>query len=275
MNDSKVEAREIEVERDGTRLFALDAGQGPPLVFLHGGLADHRAAWARFGALAGTHRVITPDLRGSGRSIYAGKLSWDKLADDVVAVLGQLGIERAIVGGMSMGSAVAVRFALRHPQCLRGLILMSPVYPGADRPLPTAASEAMMAMGDVGEQVLAHGVAALRPLFERLPEPVRERATRMALGFDPASVVTTTRFLASKEQPMSSAHELESIEVPVLVLPGVDPQHPPEIAERYVQHLRHPLVVQQTAPDMLDAIARFCSADVATLSAATAERRAR
>jgi pimeloyl-ACP methyl ester carboxylesterase len=251
--------KEIWFESDGARLFALELGHGDPVVFLHGGLADHRAALFRVEPLSQTHRLVCPDLRASGRSIHAGSLSWERLADDIAALLEHLGLERAVVGGTSMGSAVALRFALRHPRQLRGLILMSPLYPGADRALAAAATLAMRTLGEAGERVLAQGVEALRPLFSNLPAPMRDVALEMMLGFDAGSVAATTRFLARNEQPLGSVRELESIDVPVLVLPGVDPQHPAEIAALYTQHLRHPSVVEQTDPNMLGKLSRFCS----------------
>jgi 3-oxoadipate enol-lactonase len=253
------EAREIWFEADGARLFALENGHGSPVVFLHGGLADHRAAVFRVGGLAETHRLLTPDLRGSGRSVHRGELSWDRLADDVAALLEHLGTDRAVVGGTSMGSAIALRFALRHSHLLNGLILMSALYSGADRPLSEAAMMAMRTMKEAGERALEHGIAALRPLFEPLPPPIRDLALEMMLGFDPASVAATTRFLGTNQQPMASLRELESIDVPVLVLPGADPQHPPEVASLYAEHLRHPIVVEQSAPDMMERLGEFCT----------------
>ena len=253
------EGREIWFEADGARLFALESGDGAPVLFVHGGLADHRAAMFRVGGLAETHRLVTPDLRGSGRSVHRGELSWDRLADDVAALLERLGAERAVVGGTSMGSAVALRFALRHSRLVQGLILMSPVYPGADRPLPEAAMTAMQTMAEAGERVLENGIEALRPLFATLPPPIRDVAIEMMLSFDPASVAATTRFLATNQQPMDSVRELESIDVPVLLLPGTDPQHPPEVASLYAQHLRYPTLVEQSAPDLIEKLARFCT----------------
>ncbi|MBX3193383.1 MAG: alpha/beta hydrolase [Labilithrix sp.] len=251
--------REVWFENDGAHLFVLDVGQGSPVVLLHGGLADHRAALFRFARLADTHRLLCPDLRGSGRSIHTGSLSWDQLADDIAALLEHLGVAHAVVGGTSMGSAVALRFALRHPRRLRGLILMSPLYPGADRPLAEAATSAMRTMADAGERALEQGVEALRPLFEGLPPPIRDVAIEMMLGFDAGSVAATTRFLARSDQPMGSVCELEAIDVPVMVLPGIDPQHPAEIATMYAQHLRHPVIVEQSAPDWVEKVARFCN----------------
>src|SRR5690606_10601038 len=159
------------------------------------------------------------------------------------------------------GSAVALKFALRHARRLQGLILMSPVYPGADRRLSEPATVAMQTMKEAGERALAHGIEALRPLFETLPPPLRDVALEMMLGFDAASVAATTRFLASNQQPMESARELESINVPVMVLPGIDPQHPAEVASLYAAHLRHPTIVEQMAPDMMERLSQFCTHD--------------
>lgn len=253
------EEREVWFEADGVRLFALELGAGDPVVFVHGGLADHRAALFRVRQLAGTHRLVTPDVRGSGRSVYAGELSWDRLADDVAALLEHLGAGHAVVGGTSMGSAVALRFALRHPRLLKGLILMSPIYPGADRPLSEHTMAAMRTMKEAGDRVLVNGVGALRPLFETLPPLIRDAAIRMTLGFDAASVAATTRFLAMNHQPIESLRDLESIEVPVLVLPGTDPAHPAEVASLYADHLCLPTVLDPSAPDMLEKLVRFCS----------------
>lgn len=252
------ERHEVWFESHGQRLFALDVGQGLPIVFLHGGLADHRAALFHLGSLAVAHRLLAPDLRGSGRSVYAGTLSWDRLADDVAALLAHLGIERAVVGGTSMGSAVALRFGLRHPRLTVGLMLLSPVYPGEDRGLSVAQLAVMRRMGEVGQQTLQQGPGALRPLFARLPPPVQEVAMEMIMGFDAASVAATTGFLASNVQPICSASELAAIDVPVLIVPGVDAEHPGEVADLYARHVRHP-VFDPRPPNLTEQVVEFCA----------------
>jgi pimeloyl-ACP methyl ester carboxylesterase len=259
-NDQRQRAveREVWFESGGTRLYAVEVGRGEPLVFLHGGLADHRSTLLRLGALATTHRVVAPDLRGSGRSIHSGALSWDQLADDVFALLEHLGCERAVIGGTSMGSAVALRFALRHPRETLGLVLISPVYPGHDRGLAEAAAAAMRAMDVAGQRALREGLAALHPLYERLPEPIRARAIEMMASFDPASVAATTRFLASGAQPIGSVEELASIAAPVLLVPGMDAEHPAELADLYARQLRRAVIVDATSPDVLERIREHC-----------------
>ncbi|MEO7036799.1 MAG: hypothetical protein ABI548_22810 [Polyangiaceae bacterium] len=114
-------------------------------------------------------------------------------------------------------------------------------------------------MKEAGNRALEHGIDALRPLFENHPPRIRDAALKMTLGFDSASVAATTGFLGTNQQPMESVCELESIDVPVMVLPGIDPQHPAEVASLYTEHLRHPTVVEQRAPDMLAKLTQFCS----------------
>ncbi len=250
------EARTVSFPCAGADLFAVDSGQGVPLVFCHGGLADARAAAPIVAALAGRARVITPDLRGAGRSRWAGALGWDRLADDVVALLDHLGLDRALVGGTSMGSAVALRAALSHADRVLGLLLVSPVYAGADLGLTEAQARAMARMDEVGRRAPAEGVEVLFPLVDGLPPEIRERARAMMASFDPASVAATTRFLASGAQPIGSARELEGVRAPALIVAGTDPEHPAEVAELYARHLPRATLLAPDA-DLGDAVARL------------------
>lgn len=245
---------------DGTRLFARSVGEGPPVVFLHGGLADHHAALFHVAPLARAHQLIAPDLRASGRSHHDGELSWDRLADDVAALLDHLGLSRAIVGGTSMGSAVALRVALRHPGRVRALLLFSPLYPGADRGLAPASTVAMTTMEAAGARALVDGVEdALGPLFARLPPPIRDGALAMLKSFDAASVAATTRFLATGAQPFAAVGELAALELPVLLVPGADPEHPAAVAHLYAEHLHGARVLEAGSVDLMERVEAFCA----------------
>lgn len=79
----------------------------------------------------------------------------------------------------------------------------------------------------------------------------------MVRGLDPASVAATTRFPASRVQPSESAHELASIEAPVLLVPGADPEHPAEIAEIYARHLRRSVSIDPARSNLAERIAWF------------------
>jgi len=246
---------EISFEHAGTRLFAVEHGHGLPIVLLHGGLSNHLACLRFAMPLTDRFRIITPDLRASGRSHHSGPLDWDQLADDVAALVRHLGLDRAVIGGISFGTGCAVRVALRHPELTAALVLLHPVFGGADVGLTPVQTAAMQAMDAVGSRAVAEGIAVLNPLLDTLPEELRERARAVVATYDPASVATLTRFMASGAQPLATAGELAAIQVPVLCVPGVDPTHPREVAELYRRHL--PRVTVVDTADFAPAIAAF------------------
>ncbi len=231
--------RELWVDRDGVRLFAVDLGplEARPIVFLHGGLADHRASLFRVGAIAPRCRVIAPDLRGAGRSIFRGALTWDALADDVVALLDQLGLDRALIAGTSAGAAVALRVALRHPARVAALALIAPAFAGGGQGLYPAQKIAMGAIDAHAQRALSGGIDALLPLYAQLPEPIRDRAIAMMRSFDPGSVAATARLLASGAQPFDDPRELAALTMPTVLVRGADPEHPPEVCDTYAAHI--------------------------------------
>jgi 3-oxoadipate enol-lactonase len=94
-----------------------DSGSGPAVVLIHGFPLSRRMWHPQIMALtAAGFRVITPDLRGFGESSAPdGPYSMELFADDLAALLDHLGIERAVVGGMSMGGYVLLSLLERHP----------------------------------------------------------------------------------------------------------------------------------------------------------------
>jgi pimeloyl-ACP methyl ester carboxylesterase len=253
---------EIWFDSDGARLFAVQSGDGFPVILLHGGLASHLACRAFAAPLAQRFRLITPDLRASGQSRWAGPLTWDQLADDVAALMRQLGLARAAIGGVSAGAGCAVRVALRHPALTAALLLLSPAFGGADLGLLPAQDAAMRAMDAAGSRAIAEGTQALLPLFSALPPEVQARARAVIAGHDPAGVAATTRFLASGAQPFATAAELAAIAAPALVVPGTDATHPAEVADRYARHLRRCTVREANAAGYAAAISGFLDQQV-------------
>jgi pimeloyl-ACP methyl ester carboxylesterase len=100
-----------------------DRGEGTLLVLLHGTLMDHRMFEPQYEGLSDSMRVLAYDLRARTE---AGRGPYDlhDLADDCRDRLDRLGVERAVVGGMSMGAFVALRFALAYPERTAGLVLI-------------------------------------------------------------------------------------------------------------------------------------------------------
>jgi len=107
-----------------TPSFYDDRGSGPAVLLSHGTLMDRTMFDAQVEALADRYRLVAFDHRArTGR--WKGPYSLDDLADDCVRLLDKLGIERCVLGGMSMGGFMAIELALRYPERLNGLILIS------------------------------------------------------------------------------------------------------------------------------------------------------
>jgi 3-oxoadipate enol-lactonase len=110
----------------GQRIYYEDTGGGAmPLVLGHGFLMDADMFEPQVRAFSGKHRVITWDQRGHGRTVSTPEpfTYWDS-AEDLAALLDHLGVGSAVVGGMSQGGFIALRFALRHPSRAAGLVLI-------------------------------------------------------------------------------------------------------------------------------------------------------
>jgi 4,5:9,10-diseco-3-hydroxy-5,9,17-trioxoandrosta-1(10),2-diene-4-oate hydrolase len=126
----------------GSRSIRLaEAGDGPPLLMLHGGGpgASGVSNYSRnIAALARQFRVLVPDLPGYGKS--SKDLSrtdpFGDLAGSMLGLLGELGIRRAPVVGNSLGGACALRMALERPDRISRLVLMGPGGIGTSRGLP-------------------------------------------------------------------------------------------------------------------------------------------
>jgi 3-oxoadipate enol-lactonase len=106
--------------------FEDSGGSGSTVILGHGFLMDGRMFDSQVRTLAPEFRVIRWDARGFGRTRWDGKpfTLWDSAAD-CIALLDHLGIQQAIVGGMSQGGYCALRVALRYPERVRALVLMS------------------------------------------------------------------------------------------------------------------------------------------------------
>ena len=100
-----------------------EAGRGPAIVFRHGTMMDRSMFRPQFAALSRSLRVIAFDHRAR-TARWRGPYSLDDLASGSRAFLDALGIERCVLGGMSMGGFMALRLALRHPERLNGMILI-------------------------------------------------------------------------------------------------------------------------------------------------------
>ena len=206
-------------ERIGGRQFAYELfGGGKPLVLIHAFPFDGQMWTATAQALSSRCRVIVPDMRGFGESGLGGSdPSIADMADDVAAMLDGLGIERAAVGGLSMGGYVALAFAARHRARLERLILAD-TRAAADSEVARAGrADALALVANEGVPALVERqlVALLSPAASEL---VREQV-RVLGRQSPEGVSAGIRAL--RDRPDRRA-ELSAIACPTLVIVGTE-----------------------------------------------------
>lgn len=214
-----------------------DAGQGLPLVFLHG-FPLSRGVWQKqIEGFQESYRVIAPDLRGLGDSqTQPGPATMAQCADDVRALLVQLTTGPVVLIGHSMGGYVALAFARQFPELLRGLILVG-TRAGRDTAEAAAGRLAM------AEKVKAEGaqavVEAMAPKMLAADNQDAQMAAQV-LGFmaPSRSAGVIGALLGMAERPDATAF-LAQIAVPTLVITGADDVLiPPAESETLAQAIR-------------------------------------
>jgi pimeloyl-ACP methyl ester carboxylesterase len=152
-NGSEREDVSTRMYRERADVVTDVAGEGPPVVFSHGTLMDRRMFAPQLEALAPEYRCLAYSSRAR-TDRYAGPYDLDDLADDCVAVMDHYGVDSAVLAGMSMGGFMALRFALRYPERLEGLVLidsMAGPHPEADREQYGAMLDQLRETADVPE----------------------------------------------------------------------------------------------------------------------------
>lgn len=111
---------------NGVRLYYEFHGQGEPLILLHGGLGAIQMFGPVLPALAEKRKLIAVDLQGHGRTDDIDRpLSVELMADDIAALIRHLGLRQVDLAGFSLGGGVALQTAVRHPEVVSRLVLVS------------------------------------------------------------------------------------------------------------------------------------------------------
>ncbi len=198
-------------------------GTGTPLVLLHAFPLSARMWGVQLERVPGPAgddaRVIAPDQRGFGTAPLGERPpSLDTAADDLADLLDALGVERAVLAGLSMGGYVAMAFARRHPGRLAGLVL-------ADTKATTDTDDARANRERIAAAVLERGSVELL-IEERMAEKLLAPGTdpeltgavrQMIAEADPAAVAWAQRAMAARPD---SLDELAALDVPAAVIVG-------------------------------------------------------
>ena len=172
------------------RAWVWDSG-GPPdattVVLLHGWTSTAALNWCRvFGPLGAHFRVVAMDHRGHGRGIRSVRpFRLEDCADDIAALIDQLGVGPAVIAGYSMGGPIAQLCWRRHPDLVAGLVLCAtaasfPRPPVSDTTLTAVGAAMTLALGPMGGPIRREAyrrLARRRPGFEQMPAWAQEEAT--------------------------------------------------------------------------------------------------
>ena len=251
-------AQQLSIDAGGVTLAGEQAGEGTPIVLLHGLTATRRYVVMGSRTLQRSgHRVVAYDARGHGASTPApdsAAYGYEQLADDLQAVLDELQIERAVLAGASMGAHTAVRLALTRPERVAALALITPSFdPGSPRYDDELARWDALARG-LREGGVEGFVRAYE--LEAVPEAWREtveKVLRQRLGANEHPLAVADALEAvPRSRPFERLDELGAIGVPTVVVASrdeADPGHPLAVGERYVAAIGGAtLVVEEPGP---------------------------
>ena len=227
--------RSHKIEVDGLDIHYYMAGQGDPLVVIHGGGGDARTWLNNIAALSNNYTVYAPDLPGYGGSQpLVGDYYIPELVEFVDSFSDNLGLESFHLVGHSLGGGVALNYALESPHKIRKLVLVSSLCLGREIALWVRLLSIPALVRSVGSAVLAV-LRGIKWLGKTLLAPVE-----FVMPFSPATFNLGGSVTTVKEQTLVLANRLSEIVVPTLLVWGAkDPIVP----------VRHAYVAAQLIPD--------------------------
>lgn len=226
------------LNRRDIRLHVEVQGAGPAVVFGHGLICDSHMFTSIARPLSAAYQTVNFDFRGHGKSTSPSSWSLDDLADDYLTAVDAFELQTAVLVGFSMGGMAALRFALRHPERVRALILIATDADTAGwRQYATFHLLASLTRRfGLHDQLLERAERiAFSPAFRRTsPETVTEWQTRIKM-MSPETVADAVCMIADRS---SIADRLPKIGVPALIIAGEeDITTPVACAERMARRL--------------------------------------
>lgn len=215
------------IDRDGVNIYYEDHGSGPPVLLSHGYSATSQMWKGQVESLAGRYRIISWDMRGHGQSdspAAQDQYSEAKTVADMAAILDHLGIDRAVVGGLSLGGYMSLAFNVAHPDRVRALMLFD-TGPGYKRDEPRAgwnetAVKRAENLEEKGLAALGTG-AEVRIAQHRSAEGLAKAARGMLAQFDsrvieslPNITVPTLVLAGANDTPFLGATDYMSAKIP-------------------------------------------------------------
>lgn len=227
--------RKSAITVDCVDLYMRSAGEGLPVVLLHAFPLSSAMWLAQREGLGAVCKVITPDLRGFGGSVLGDdEPSLDVMADDVVRLLDHEGVDRAVVGGLSMGGYVTMALCRRHPDRVLGVILADTKAAADPEAARTNRERIAAAVLDDGTSILVEEVlpSLIGVTTVQRRAMVFGRVRGLVQSAPPKAVAWAQRAMAGRPDSFDT---LRGLKVPALVIVGEeDLLTPPADAETMV-----------------------------------------
>lgn len=211
-------------------------GEGQPFIWLHGMLgsveSDSVYSMVDFNRVSEIASVIRYDACGKSAT---GDYSWDGMTDELYDLVNHYKFEPTILGGTSMGSGTAIHFAVRYPERVKALILVTPPPAWEKRKVVKALYSKIASKADQASiPEFMRKLISMNPdlpgFFEQEHPGTRERLLEYRLGFEPLYYPQIYRGGAVSDLP--APEEIEKIKVPTLIAAFPDDlNHPLEIAQ--------------------------------------------
>lgn len=207
-----------DIAIDGHTFRYRERGDGPTALFVHGFPLDSTMWLEQLAALSGVRRCVAPDLRGFGRSTPTTRdvLAMEDHADDLIAMLDALDVDRVDLVGFSMGGYVALSMAERYPGRLRTLALVSTKSTEDSDDAKAGRNAAAIAVAMHGRSQLADTMIDVL-VDESASIWIRARIRTMIEAMPAESIVAALRGM--KRRPDRTA-VLSSLSIPVAVIVG-------------------------------------------------------
>lgn len=240
-----------DVKVSGLRLSSVIIGTGRPFLFLHG-LCGNAEQSIELRPEVSDWQFLALESRGHGYSDIGdpASLSICQFAEDAAAYLHKLGSAPAVIGGISMGAAIALRLAVMQPELVCGLILARPAW--VDRLAPAN----LAPHRQIAELITAHDTKEARQIFEAtemaatLASISPDNLNSLLSLFERRPLKQTQALLTTiaHDGPGISCDAISNIDVPTLVVgTSRDPIHPLAIAEKLVKLIKCASLIEITS----------------------------
>jgi pimeloyl-ACP methyl ester carboxylesterase len=226
---------QMRIKANGCRIYykQVNKDAATTVIFVHGFPFSHKMWNEQLAVLPPTIRGIAYDIRGHGYSeVGDGMYTIELFVDDLADLMKSLKVEKAIICGLSMGGYIAIRFAVKYPEKLLGLVLADTRAEGDTNEAKLKRATSMQKLKTDGMEVYASdSINALLAPTSMGNKKLVQRVKKMIVDTSKLAVTGTLLALAARTD---NGNSLDEIKVPTLVVVGEDDAITPPIAAQAI-----------------------------------------